>query len=170
VGLTRSPRPAARTAVCDLARRHRGGDPSRRLDRQHHAHPHDPQARRPAGLQARPDGCSALHDAIPSSLEPGRHPAGFTVRCSKVLGPRRFLSGFLRGCLRDLHWNVASNLANAQGPSSSSRHGCATGLRPGPRCKRSLAGPTGRSCCARDVELTQTYTGPPPATGHDMTR
>ncbi len=73
-----------------------------------------------------PMGCTAFPGEIPDDLEKGVHGPGFPVEVYNVLGAGdAFMSGFLRGYLRDLPLAESLRLANACGAFAVSRHGCA---------------------------------------------
>ncbi|HEX2528855.1 MAG TPA: 5-dehydro-2-deoxygluconokinase [Geminicoccus sp.] len=77
-------------------------------------------------LKRGPMGCVALPGEIPGSIEDGISGPGFPVEVFNVLGAGdSFLSGFLRGFLRDLPLAECCRLANACGAFAVSRHGCA---------------------------------------------
>ena len=76
-----------------------------------------------------PDGCSAFPGDIPDSLDDGIVGPGFRVEVFNVLGAGdAFMSGFLRGWLRDLPLEKCCELANAAGAIVVSRHGCAPAM------------------------------------------
>ncbi|MBW8812575.1 MAG: 5-dehydro-2-deoxygluconokinase [Caulobacterales bacterium] len=76
-----------------------------------------------------PKGCSAFPGAIPESLDEGVVGPGFEVEVFNVLGAGdAFMSGFLRGWLRDLPLGRCCELANAAGAIVVSRHGCAPAM------------------------------------------
>ncbi|HFD14894.1 MAG TPA: 5-dehydro-2-deoxygluconokinase, partial [Rhodospirillales bacterium] len=73
-----------------------------------------------------PMGCTAFPGAIPDRMEEGVHGPGFPVEVYNVLGAGdAFMSGFLRGYLRDLPLEDCLRFANACGAFAVSRHGCA---------------------------------------------
>ncbi len=73
-----------------------------------------------------PMGCVVFDGAIPDDLEEGIQGPGFPVEVYNVLGAGdAFMSGFLRGWLRDLPLQECCRLANACGAFAVSRHGCA---------------------------------------------
>ena len=73
-----------------------------------------------------PMGCIAFPGDIPGDLEEGVKGPGFPVEVFNVLGAGDgFMSGFLRGWLRDLPLEETCRLANACGAFAVSRHGCA---------------------------------------------
>jgi len=72
------------------------------------------------------DGCSAFPGAIPARLDDGIRGEGFKVEVFNVLGAGdAFMSGFLRGWLRDEPIETCCRYANACGAFAVSRHGCA---------------------------------------------
>jgi len=76
-----------------------------------------------------PDGCSAFAGAIPDGLDEGVVGPGFAVEVFNVLGAGdAFMSGFLRGWLRDEPLARCCELANAAGAIVVSRHGCAPAM------------------------------------------
>ena len=75
------------------------------------------------------DGCSVFPGPIPNTLDEGVVGPGFTVEVFNVLGAGdAFMSGFLRGWLRDLPLERCCELANACGAIVVSRHGCAPAM------------------------------------------
>ena len=73
-----------------------------------------------------PMGCTAFPAAIPAGIDEGVSGPGFPVEVFNVLGAGdAFMSGFLRGWLRDLPLAECCRLANACGAFAVSRHGCA---------------------------------------------
>lgn len=74
-----------------------------------------------------PMGCVAFPPGpVPGDLEDGVKGPGFPVEVYNVLGAGDgFMSGFLRGYLRDLPLEECCRLANACGAFAVSRHGCA---------------------------------------------
>lgn len=75
------------------------------------------------------DGCTAFPAAIPATLDGGVTGPGFKVEVFNVLGAGdAFMSGFLRGWLRDEPLERCCELANAAGALVVSRHGCAPAM------------------------------------------
>ena len=73
-----------------------------------------------------PMGCVAFPGAIPDDIEEGIKGPGFPVDVYNVLGAGdAFMSGFLRGYLRDEPLEQSCRFANACGAFAVSRHGCA---------------------------------------------
>jgi len=74
-------------------------------------------------------GCSAFVGPIPDSLDDGIRDEGFKVEVFNVLGAGdAFLSGFLRGRLRDEPLEICCRYADACGAFAVSRHGCAPAI------------------------------------------
>jgi 5-dehydro-2-deoxygluconokinase len=73
-----------------------------------------------------PMGCVVFDRAIPADLEDGIKGPGFPIEVFNVLGAGdAFMSGFLRGYLKDEPIEIACKYANACGAFAVSRHGCA---------------------------------------------
>lgn len=71
-------------------------------------------------------GCVVYPDAIPRRVQDGIVGPGIPVKVLNTLGAGDgFLSGFLRGWLRDEPWSVCSRYGNLSGALVVSRHGCA---------------------------------------------
>jgi 5-dehydro-2-deoxygluconokinase len=76
-------------------------------------------------LKRGPMGCVVFPDAIPDSLEQGVKGPGFPVEVYNVLGAGdAFMSGFLRGWLRDESLETCCAYANANGAFAVSRLLC----------------------------------------------
>jgi 5-dehydro-2-deoxygluconokinase len=87
-----------------------------------------------------PKGCSAFPGAISDSLDDGVVGPGFEVEVFNVLGAGdAFMSGFLRGWLRDEALERCCELANAAGAIVVSRHGCAPAMPTWPEMLAFLA-------------------------------
>ncbi len=72
-----------------------------------------------------PMGCVVFPDAIPADLEGGIQGPGFPIEVFNTLGAGDgFMSGFLRGWLRDLPLAECARFGNACGAIVVSRHGC----------------------------------------------
>ncbi len=72
-----------------------------------------------------PMGCVVFPGDIPDDIENGIRGPGFPVEVYNVLGAGdAFMSGFLRGWLRDESWETCAKFANACGAFAVSRHGC----------------------------------------------
>ncbi len=77
-------------------------------------------------LKRGPLGCVVYTDDIPEDLEQGIQGPGFSVQVFNTLGAGdAFMSGLLRGWLRDEPWERCCQFANACGAMVVSRHGCA---------------------------------------------
>jgi len=73
-----------------------------------------------------PMGCTVFDGAIPDDIEKGVKGPGFPVEVFNVLGAGdAFMSGFLRGYLRNEPIETCCKYANACGAFAVSRHGCA---------------------------------------------
>lgn len=80
-------------------------------------------------LKRGPMGCVAFPGDIPADLDEGVRGPGFPIEVFNVLGAGdSFMSGFLRGWLRDLPLTECCRLANACGAFAVSRHGCAPAI------------------------------------------
>jgi 5-dehydro-2-deoxygluconokinase len=80
-------------------------------------------------LKRGPQGCVVYTDAIPEDLEQGIKGPGFSVQVFNTLGAGdAFMSGLLRGWLRDEPWERCCQFANACGAMVVSRHGCAPAI------------------------------------------
>ncbi|MBC7674557.1 MAG: 5-dehydro-2-deoxygluconokinase, partial [Rhodoferax sp.] len=72
-----------------------------------------------------PMGAVAFEGAIPDSLDDGLSGQGFPIEVFNVLGAGDgFMSGLLRGWLKDETWATSLKFANACGAFAVSRHGC----------------------------------------------
>ncbi|ALA18273.1 MULTISPECIES: 5-dehydro-2-deoxygluconokinase [unclassified Chelatococcus] len=72
-----------------------------------------------------PMGAAAFEGDIPDSLDDGISGPGFPIEVFNVLGAGDgFMSGLLRGWLRDEDWVTSLTYANACGAFAVSRHGC----------------------------------------------
>jgi 5-dehydro-2-deoxygluconokinase len=73
-----------------------------------------------------PMGCTVFDRAIPDDIEKGIKGPGFPIEIFNILGAGdAFMSGFLRGYLRDQPIETCCKYANACGAFAVSRHGCA---------------------------------------------
>ncbi len=80
-------------------------------------------------LKRGPLGSSVFPGAIPRTIDDGITGAGFPVEIYNVLGAGdAFLSGFLRGWLKDESLDTCCTYANACGAIVVSRHGCAPAI------------------------------------------
>jgi 5-dehydro-2-deoxygluconokinase len=72
-----------------------------------------------------PMGAVAFEGAIPDALDDGLSGMGFPIEVFNVLGAGDgFMSGLLRGWLKDETWATSLKFANACGAFAVSRHGC----------------------------------------------
>ena len=72
-----------------------------------------------------PMGAVVFEGAIPDSLDEGQSGEGFPIDVFNVLGAGDgFMSGLLRGWLKDEDWPTSLKFANACGAFAVSRHGC----------------------------------------------
>ena len=72
-----------------------------------------------------PMGAVVFEGAIPDSLDAGQSGEGFPIDVFNVLGAGDgFMSGLLRGWLKDEDWPTSLKFANACGAFAVSRHGC----------------------------------------------
>lgn len=80
-------------------------------------------------LKLGPLGCTVLDGAIPNSMQDFQVFQGVRVEVLNVLGAGdAFMSGFLRGWLRDESYETCTAYANACGALVVSRHGCAPAI------------------------------------------
>ena len=80
-------------------------------------------------LKRGPLGCVVYTGEIPEDLEQGIKGPGFPVQVFNTLGAGdAFMSGLLRGWLRDEPWERCCQFANACGAMVVSRHGCAPAI------------------------------------------
>jgi len=72
-----------------------------------------------------PMGAVVFEGAIPDSIDEGQSGEGFPIDVFNVLGAGDgFMSGLLRGWLKDEDWPTSLKFANACGAFAVSRHGC----------------------------------------------
>jgi 5-dehydro-2-deoxygluconokinase len=72
-----------------------------------------------------PMGCVVFPDAIPDSLDAGIWVKGKEIEVYNTLGAGDgFMSGFLRGWIRDEPWQTCCTFGNASGAIVVSRHAC----------------------------------------------
>jgi 5-dehydro-2-deoxygluconokinase len=80
-------------------------------------------------LKRGPMGCVVFTGEIPEDLEQGIKGPGFAVQVFNTLGAGdAFMSGLLRGWLREEPWERCCQYANACGAMVVSRHGCAPAI------------------------------------------
>ncbi len=151
-------------------RRHRGGADDRRRQ---------PRTRWPRSARIRtpqpgativckrgPMGCVVFEGAIPARIEDGVTGPGFPVEVYNVLGAGdAFMSGFLRGWLRDEPLATCCAYANACGAFAVSRLLCSAEYRElRPSCSASSAR------AARTARCASTRAEPRPRAHHDGAR
>jgi 5-dehydro-2-deoxygluconokinase len=120
-------------------------------------------------LKRGPDGCSAFPGAIPDSLNEGVVGPGFAVEVFNVLGAGdAFMSGFLRGWLRDEPLERCCELANAAGAIVVSRHGCAPAMPTWPEMQAFLAKRDRPFRLREDAELEHIHWATTRAGTHDQ--
>ena len=101
-----------------------------------------------------PQGCSAFPGAILDILDAGVVGPGFNVEVFNVLGAGdAFMSGFLRGWLKDLPLERCCELANAAGAIVVSRHGCTPAMPTWPEMQAFLGKRDRPFRLREDVEL-----------------
>jgi len=80
-------------------------------------------------VKSGPQGCWRFPGTIPEDLREGGHSPGFPVEVFNTLGAGdAFMSGLLRGWLRDEPLERCCELANACGALVVARHGCAPAM------------------------------------------
>lgn len=105
-----------------------------------------------------PMGCVVFPDAIPDSLEDGIKGPGFPVEVYNVLGAGdAFMSGFLRGWLRDEPLETCCKFANACGAFAVSRHGCAPAVPSWTELSYYLEHGSEQTALRRDAELNRIH-------------
>ena len=85
------------------------------------------RAKTPAAIVVKrgPEGCIVFPAEIPERLDQGLVGPGFPVEIFNTIGAGdAFMSGFLRGWLRDESWETCCRYGNAAGALVVSRHGC----------------------------------------------
>ncbi len=110
-----------------------------------------------------PMGCVVFPGVIPASIEDGIKGPGFPVEVLNVLGAGdAFMSGFLRGYLKDEPLERCCAFANAAGAFAVSRLLCSVNIRPSRSCRTSSATAPVRPCCAA-IAISTTFIGRRPA-------
>lgn len=105
-----------------------------------------------------PGGCWVFPDALPDALDERGHVAGFPVEVLNTLGAGdAFMSGFLRGWLRDETPENCGRLANACGALVVSRHGCAPAMPSWEELARFLGEPGKSPRVWEDAELDRIH-------------
>ncbi len=105
-----------------------------------------------------PMGCTAFPGEIPVRIDQGVSGPGFPVEVFNVLGAGdAFMSGFLRGWLRDLPLAECCRLANACGAFAVSRHGCAPAIPSWTELEGFLKAGSGHRRLREDKALEQVH-------------
>jgi 5-dehydro-2-deoxygluconokinase len=105
-----------------------------------------------------PMGCVVFPDAIPNSIEDGVKGPGFPVEVYNVLGAGdAFMSGFLRGWLRNEKIETCCAYANAGGAFAVSRLLCSAEYPTWPEMRRFLEVGSPRRALRRDEELNHIH-------------
>ena len=105
-----------------------------------------------------PMGCVVFPDAIPDNIDNGIKGPGFPVEVFNVLGAGdAFMSGFLRGWLRNLPIEECCRFANACGAFAVSRHGCAPAIPSWIELEFFLENGSLERALRKDARLTQIH-------------
>jgi 5-dehydro-2-deoxygluconokinase len=105
-----------------------------------------------------PMGCVVFPDAIPESIEDGVKGRGFPVEVYNVLGAGdAFMSGFLRGWLRDEPLDICCAFANAGGAFAVSRLLCSVEYPTYPELRRFLDHGSPRRALRQDAALNHIH-------------
>lgn len=105
-----------------------------------------------------PMGCVAFPGPIPGDIEAGIKGPGFPVEVFNVLGAGdAFMSGFLRGWLKDLPLEECCRFANACGAFAVSRHGCAPAIPSWTELEGFLARGSAHRRLREDAKLEQVH-------------
>ncbi len=105
-----------------------------------------------------PMGCVVFVGAIPDDIEQGIKGPGFPVEVFNVLGAGdAFMSGFLRGWLRDEPIETCCAYANACGAFAVSRHGCAPAIPSWTELQHFLAHGSREHALRHDAGLEQIH-------------
>ena len=103
-------------------------------------------------------GCAVFSGPVPERIEDGAVVPGFRIEVYNVLGAGdAFMSGFLRGWLRDAPMEECGRFGNACGAIVVSRHGCAPAMPTWPELQLFLAANERRYRLREDVELEQVH-------------
>ncbi len=109
-------------------------------------------------LKRGPMGCAVFPGAIPDAIEDGVRGPGFPVEVYNVLGAGdAFMSGFLRGWLRDEPLERCCAFANAGGAFAVSRLLCSAEYPTWPELQRFLARGTPERALRRDEALNHIH-------------
>lgn len=105
-----------------------------------------------------PMGCVVFPGAIPASIEDGIKGPGFPVEVYNVLGAGdAFMSGFLRGWLKDEPWETCAKWANACGAFAVSRLLCAPEYPSWEELQFFLAQGSSQHALRKDAALNQIH-------------
>jgi 5-dehydro-2-deoxygluconokinase len=105
-----------------------------------------------------PMGCTVFDAEIPDDIEQGIKGPGFPVEVFNVLGAGdAFMSGFLRGYLRDEPIETCCKYANACGAFAVSRHGCAPAVPSWTELQYFLAHGSREHALRKDAGLEQVH-------------
>ncbi|HTW28458.1 MAG TPA: 5-dehydro-2-deoxygluconokinase [Acetobacteraceae bacterium] len=115
-----------------------------------------------------PMGCVAFPGAIPASIEDGVRGPGFPVEVYNVLGAGdAFMSGFLRGWLRDEKLETCCAWANACGAFAVSRLLCSPEIPTWTELQQFLRDGSKHRALRHDVALNHTHWATTRRPGHD---
>ena len=105
-----------------------------------------------------PMGCTVFDRAIPDDLEKGIKGPGFPIEVFNILGAGdAFMSGFLRGYLRDEPIEECCKYANACGAFAVSRHGCAPAVPSWTELQYFFAHGSTTKALRKDAQLEQIH-------------
>jgi 5-dehydro-2-deoxygluconokinase len=105
-----------------------------------------------------PMGCTVFDGAVPDDIEEGIKGPGFAVEVFNVLGAGdAFMSGFLRGYLRDEPIETCCKYANACGAFAVSRHGCAPAVPSWAELQYFFEHGSGERALRKDAKLEQVH-------------
>jgi 5-dehydro-2-deoxygluconokinase len=105
-----------------------------------------------------PMGCTVFDGAVPDDIEAGTKGPGFPVEVFNVLGAGdAFMSGFLRGYLRDEPIETCCKYANACGAFAVSRHGCAPAVPSWAELQYFFAHGSRERALRKDAKLEQVH-------------
>jgi 5-dehydro-2-deoxygluconokinase len=103
-------------------------------------------------------GCVVFPEAIPDDLDAGISVPGVEVEVFNTLGAGDgFMSGFLRGWLRDEDWQTCCRLANATGALVVSRHGCSPAIPTWTELTAFLSDPAGSMPIRENARLNHIH-------------
>jgi 5-dehydro-2-deoxygluconokinase len=103
-------------------------------------------------------GCTVFDRAIPEDIEKGIKGPGFPIEVFNILGAGdAFMSGFLRGYLRDDPIETCCKYANACGAFAVSRHGCAPAVPSWTELQYFFAHGSTTKALRKDAKLEQVH-------------